>query len=210
VHRARPDPAHLDSPRRRHRRWPLPLIAALLAQACAGPRDAGPDIQVTHTHLATVPQAWSEKRPTLEYQVKASYLYNFLQFVEWPPEALTGGTVLVCVFGEDNFGAALQAITGETARGLAIAARHFSKPEGLEACHVVFVSASERSREPLVLQRLAGQPVLTVGETAGFVERGGTINLVRIADKIRFEINQQAAEHNHLKISAQLLQLGVH
>lgn len=209
MHRAKPDPAHLDSPRRRHRRWLLPLIAALLAQACAGPRDTGRDIQVTRAHLATVPQARSEKRPTLEYQVKASYLYNFLQFVEWPPETFAGGTILVCVFGEDNFGAALRDIVGESVRGRTVTVRHFREPEDLEACHIAFVSSSERSREPLVLQRLAGRPVLTVGETAGFIERGGMINLVRVAEKIRFEINQQAAEHNHLKISAQLLQLGV-
>lgn len=190
MHRSRPNPVYHKPPWRRRCQQTLALIAALLA-------------------LATAPQAWSEKKPTLEYQVKASYLYNFLQFVEWPPKVLAGGTILVCVFGEDNFGTALRAIAGETVRGLAVAVQHFSEPEGLEACHVVYVSASVRDCEPLVLQRLAGRPVLTIGETAGFTERGGTINLIRVADKIRFEINQQAAEHNRLKISAQLLQLGV-
>jgi YfiR/HmsC-like len=207
VHRAKPKSAHLDPPRRSRRWWLVPLITALLTQACAGPRNARPDVQVTLP--AAVTHARSENMPTPADRVKASYLYSFLQFVEWPPEALGGDTILVCVFGEDNFGAALREIVGETVRGRAIAVRQFSEPEGLEACHVVFVSASERSREPRVLRRLAGRPVLTVGETAGFIEHGGAINLVRVADQIRFEINQQAAEHNHLKINAQLLQLGI-
>lgn len=177
--------------RRRWCQWPLALITALLL-------------------LASSPQAWSEKRPTIEYQVKASYLYNFLQFVEWPLEAIADNTILVCIFGDDNFGVALQAITGETVRGHTIEVRYFHELEGLEACHAIFVSASEQSREQQVLRRITERPVLTIGETAGFVERGGAINLIRVADKIRFEINQQAAERNHLKISAQLLQLGVH
>lgn len=190
MHRSKPDPVYHKPPRRRRCQRTLALIAALLA-------------------LASSPQAWSENRPTIEYKVKASYLYNFLQFVEWPPEAIAGGTILVCVFGEDNFGTALRPIAGETVRGLTVAVRYFHESEGLEVCHLVFVSASERGREPQVLQHLAGRPVLTVGETAGFAARGGTINLIRVADKIRFEINQQTAERNRLKISAQLLQLGV-
>lgn len=153
--------------------------------------------------------AWSEKVPTIEYQVKASYIYNFLQFVEWPPEAVSGGSIIVCVFGEDKFGPALQAITGETVRGQKIEVRHFQETGGLDSCHAVFVSASEHGREQIVLQRLEGLPILTIGETAGFIDRGGAINLVRIADNIFFEINQQSAERHFLKISAQLLQLGL-
>lgn len=148
-------------------------------------------------------------KPTLEYQVKASYLYNFLQFVEWPRTALASGTILVCVFGKDKFGTALDAIAGGSVRGYAITAKRVDEPEKLDGCQVVFVSASERAREFLVLQRLAGHPVLTIGETPGFADRGGVINLIQINDKIRFEINQGAAARDGLKISAQLLQLAV-
>jgi hypothetical protein len=159
--------------------------------------------------LTAAPAAWAQSIPTLEYQVKASYLYNFLQFVEWPPEAFPDGVILVCVFGEDHFGAALREIDGEAMRGSTIAVRHVGEPGALEDCHIAFVSASERNREPQVLRHLAGRPVLTVGETSGFTERGGAINLVLMADKVRFKINRAAAERNQLKISAQLLQLGM-
>lgn len=153
--------------------------------------------------------ATADETPTIEYKVKASYLYNFLQFVEWPVDAFTNNTILVCVFGVDNFGTALRPITDEVVRGRAIVVRYFQDMKGLENCHVVFVSTSESHRDSQVLQSLAGRPALIVGESSGFVERGGTINLIRVGDKIRFEINQQAAKRNRLKISAQLLQLGV-
>lgn len=158
--------------------------------------------------LAASP-ANAQESPTLEYKVKASYLYNFMQFVEWPEEAFTGNTIQVCVFGMDNFRMALRQIAGEVVRGRTVAVRYFQELKGLETCHVVFVSASERHRDPEVLQHLAGRPVLTIGETNGFAERGGIINLIRVADKIHFEINQLSAKRNRLKISAQLLQLGI-
>lgn len=159
--------------------------------------------------LSLAGPATAAGKPTLEYQVKASYLYNFLQFVEWPPGALAADAILVCVFGQDRFGAALDAIAGENVRGHAIAVRRVHEPEKLNACQVVFLSASEREREALVLQRLAGQPVLTIGETPGFADRGGVINLIQVDDKIRFEINQRAAARDGFRISSQLLQLAV-
>lgn len=152
----------------------------------------------------------AEDRPSIEYKVKASYLYNFLQFVEWPADAFTGNTLLVCVLGTDNFGAALRQISGEVVRGRTVALRYFQDIQGLQNCHVVFVSASsENNRDSQVLQYLSRRPILIIGESSGFIQRGGIINLVRVDGKIRFEINQQAATRNRLKISAQLLQLGL-
>lgn len=209
---SRPDSPHLK-PRRHPPARNLPACSLPVwctrASAWAGRRGQWLLALLAVLLVLAAPPARAEKPPTLEYQVKASYLYNFLRFVEWPPDAFAAGTMLICVFGEDNFGTALRTIADETVRGLAVAVRRFSEPEGLEACHVVYVSASMRDREPQVLQHLAGRPVLTIGETAGFTKRGGAINLIRVADKIRFEINQQVAERNRLKISAQLLQLGV-
>jgi hypothetical protein len=148
-------------------------------------------------------------KPTLEYQIKASYLYNFLRYVEWPPGTLSGNTLLVCVFGKERFGTALDSIVGESVRGQVIAVRPVSEPGQLDGCRLVFVGAAERGQEDVILQQLAGRPVLTIGETPGFADRGGVINLIRVKDKIRFEINQQAAERGGLRIGSQLLQLAV-
>lgn len=153
--------------------------------------------------------AQAEIHPSVEYQVKASYLYNFLQFVEWPSDAFASGSITVCVFGEDRFGSALAATAGESSRGRKIEIRRVSALQELQPCHVAFISSSERRREFQVLRELAGRPVLTIGETRGFTDRGGIINLVPVGKTIRFEINQPAAQRNRLKVSAQLMQLAV-
>lgn len=164
---------------------------------------------VTATLGAIHSTARAEDIPTIEYKVKASYLYNFLQFVEWPSDAFTNNTILVCVFGMDNFGSALRPIAGEVVRGRVVTVRYLLDVKGIENCHMVFVSASESDRDSQIAQYLIGRPVLIVGESSGFLERGGIINLIRVDDKIRFEINQQTAKRNRLKISAQLMKLGI-
>lgn len=160
--------------------------------------------------LSLAGTARTAEKPTLEYQIKASYLYNFLRYVEWPLEAITAGSTLwVCVLGPDKFGAALDSIAGENVRGQVVAVKPLSEPEQLQDCQVVFVGAGTPEQEAGILQQLADRPVLTIGETPGFTDRGGVINLIRIKDKIRFEINQQVAERRGLRIGAQLLQLAV-
>src|SRR2546429_1250447 len=50
--------------------------------------------------------------PVSEYQLKAVFLFNFAQFVEWPPAALPGDSApfVIGVLGKDPFGADLDDI----------------------------------------------------------------------------------------------------
>jgi len=147
-----------------------------------------------------------------EYDLKAAFLYNFVKFVEWPPAAFAGqGTPLsLCVLGEDPFGGSLDAVVrGERvgARGLVV-----QRPDGLDdldACHVLFVSRSERKRLAKVLARVQGQPVLTVADMEGFLRAGGVINFVQEDSRVRFLINTEAAERGGLRISSKLLRLAM-
>jgi YfiR/HmsC-like len=147
----------------------------------------------------------------LEYPLKAAFLFNFVKFVEWPADAFAGerSPLAICVYGTDPFGDTLDnVVRGETVgeRGLIV-----QRPDALEDlrdCHVLFVSRSERSRLPEVLSRVQGAPVLTVGDTDGFLKAGGVINFVLEENKVRFQINPEAAERSQLKISSKLLRLA--
>lgn len=147
--------------------------------------------------------------PTLEYQVKASYLFNFIRFVEWPPDATPVDAFRLCVYGENRFGSALDSLAGEKVRGAPIVIQHLRQPHGLDACHAVFISSIDHDQETRALTRLRGLPVLVIGESAGFIDRGGTVNLILVDDRIRFVISQQSAHEHGLRISAQLLQLSL-
>lgn len=81
-------------------------------------------------------------------------------------------------------------------------------PEEAQATHMLFISLAEKKRLPGLLPALQKAGVLTVGECEPFAAQGGIINFLMEADKIRFEINLNAAEQTGLKINAQLLKLA--
>jgi hypothetical protein len=147
-----------------------------------------------------------------EYQVKAAFLVNFVQFVDWPSRAFVDDTTPLCigVLGEDPFGSALDdLVRGEKADDRALVVRRATAPEPLLDCHLVFVSESEKDRLGGILSVLEGHPILTVGETDGFSRRGGIINLRIHQNRVRFEINPTAGERQGLKLNSQLLSLGM-
>ena len=146
-----------------------------------------------------------------EYQIKAAFLYNFAKFVEWPAKALleTRTSMTLCILGEDPFGADLEHILdGKTVNGRSIVVKRFSAIRGLEVCHILFISSSERHHLPEILEALGQASMLTVGETERFARLGGIINFTIEDNKVRFEINVDAAERAGLKISSRLLKLG--
>ena len=58
------------------------------------------------------------------------------------------------------------------------------------------------------LAPLAGQPVLTVGDQAGFNAAGGMIELVSVAGRIVFQANPAAIRNAGLVVSAKVLKLA--
>ena len=146
-----------------------------------------------------------------EYKVKAVFLFNFMQFVEWPAGASTNADapILIGVLGEDPFGSTLdEAVKGETLRGRPLAVKRTQRIADLKNCHVVFICRSEKARIGKILDALRGSSVLTVSDVEQFCRNGGMIGLFNEGGKIRFEINQETAEQCKLKISSKLLRLG--
>lgn len=155
--------------------------------------------------------AGANELPSLEYQVKASYIYNLVQFVTWPQdgEDAQSGHLSICVLGANRFGTALDLLNDRKASGRTISVRYISDSNGAVGCQVVFVSSSQTRHELEIVASVAGPGVLTIGETPDFIEHGGIINFIKIDDKIRFEINDKVARQAGLHISAQLLNLAI-
>ena len=139
----------------------------------------------------------------LEYQVKATYLYNFVKFIEWPGQPT--GPLNICVAGRNPFGTVLDdLLVNETINGRPVRARVILEPEA--GCQVVFVPAG--AAVTAYLRAARGAPILTVGEDSDFLDRGGMISLYRDNENVRFSINPAAAERAKLRISSRLLALA--
>jgi hypothetical protein len=147
----------------------------------------------------------------LEYRIKSAYLFNFTKFVDWPPVAFAAADarftigVLTGDAGAPTGLAIANALNGKLSGPRVIEVRLFehASPD-LQACHLVFVTRAARQELAAVRAALATRPILLVGESEGFAQHGGTINLAVTGDTVRCEINLRQAERTGLKLSGRL------
>jgi len=151
-----------------------------------------------------------QSSPT-ENEVKSAYLYNFGKFVEWPARgAAVGEFFTLCVLGDDNFGSTLEAtIAGESINGKRALVKHVAKPQDGVSCRILFIGSSEQRRLKEILAVLDNTSVLTVSDMPQFTRRGGMIQFVMEANRVRFEVNLTSAERTGLILSSQLLRLAI-
>lgn len=188
----------------------------------------------------TVFSAWamadSTDAKSVEYQLKAAFLYNFMKFIEWPQGAGGDGDnnsqkktpITLCVLGTDLFGKHLDNLTKKEVKERSIRIvrlegfeqyqkthpgitpqQYFEdQKQAIESCHLLFISQSEERLMSDLVTFTDPIAVLTVSDISGFAKNGGVIEFVMEVNKIRFEVNIVSAERKKLKISSQLLQLA--
>jgi len=144
----------------------------------------------------------------LEYAIKASYLYKFAPFVHWPPTAFEspGAPLAICIAGPDPFGPALdEAVKGQRVNGHPIVVRHVEAVRSGIPCQILFMAGDEGEED---LHAIAHEPILTVTDRARG-STGGMIQFVTVGGRVRFSIDQVAAQDGGIAISSKLLGLAV-
>jgi len=173
----------------RARRWLIAMIAILALISGGG--------------LTTPAQAQSLE----EHDAKAAFVFKLVNFVQWPSN--NSNELVIGFIGADATGDALQRLaSGKSVNGRGIVVRRLKQDGDLKACQVIYLGASERKNAGAVLDRLHGTNVLTVGESDGFGQHGGIVNVLLNDGRIHFEVNPHAAERAHLQISSRLLSLA--
>jgi len=147
-------------------------------------------------------------QPATEYRIKAAFLYNFTSFVTWPEDRAGTPGFTLCVLGDDPFGDLLDKLAGKPVNGKQLVVRRLGSLALLDQCQLVFVSEASTDQIGDALALLRELPVLTVSDIRGFTELGGIIEFRIIANKVRFDINLDAAESSGLTISSKLLSLA--
>jgi hypothetical protein len=142
---------------------------------------------------------------SVEYKIKAGYLYNFTKFVTWPEDNTE--TFNICILGDDPFGELIDPIEQRTVIARPIKLFRFDSPGHMNKiphCHILFVSSSIKYA-PAV--RDVGD-TLVVGESGEFIAQGGMIAFVNRQGKIKLQINLKTIKQSGLKISAKLLEVA--
>lgn len=154
--------------------------------------------------------SFARAEESVEYKVKASFLYKFLQFVEWPETAFKDkdASVLIGVLGDDPFGELLEQVVRDRKVGSrSVIVRRYKDAKVAREAHVLFVGL-KGDQLSSALKVLAEAHTLTVGESGAFIDSGGIVRFAVRDEKIAFDINPDAAKKADLKIASQLLRLA--
>jgi len=172
------------------------IVLHVLALLCVVPSNAGAAAGAT---------------PPREYEIKAAFLYNFTNFVDWPAQTFANADapIVIGVLGDSPCAQALERLVKDRkVNGRTIVVRQIASAEEAKVTQLLFVGSAHEVQFAGLKPAIESLPVLTVGESPGFATLGGAIDFVPQGDNIRFEINIGVAERAGLKISAQLQKLA--
>lgn len=147
--------------------------------------------------------------PHTKYEVEAAFVHNIAKFVEWPTSVSAKGALRLCVLGQGPFGEAAENLLKDKQVGgrgwkvIPVSAR-----VNLNECNVLFIGTGAKDELLHLLDDIKDSPVLTVGDTEGYAGKGVMVNFYNEQNKVRFEVNNDAAVRSGLRISSHLLKLA--
>ncbi|MCC5943970.1 MAG: YfiR family protein [Bernardetiaceae bacterium] len=143
-----------------------------------------------------------------DYRNYAIFMYNFMQYTEWPQG--NNGDIIVGVLGRSRITDELNKIvTLRTIMGRKVVIKQIENIRPNDKYHVIYVSPLKSGVLRTVISTLNNQPTLVVAEREGLAQRGASISfLVLQNNKLSFEINTNALYKHKLRMSSRLLRLG--
>ncbi len=144
-----------------------------------------------------------------EYQVKAAFLYHFVQFMTWPPPAQGRAVHVICIIGQDPFGPVLDlSLAGKEIEGKPLTVKRIGAPADIDGCEALFVATSHEVWLRDIQPKIKGKPILTIAESGEFTASGGMVGFFLEGSKVHFEINLDALAQAGLTASSKLLRLA--
>ena len=155
--------------------------------------------------------SYAQATTELERKVKAAYIYNFAKFIDWPSQSSrVGNDFVICIAGHSALGTVINnTLENRPIKNRIINVRNIGwSTQQLDGCHILYVNDVDTPEVNQVLAVAAGKPILTIGESSEFLQKGGIIQLLLVGDKVRFNVNQATADKVDLTISAKLLEVA--
>lgn len=161
--------------------------------------------------LATAAGGWAQAADLAdESNLKAAYVFNFIQFIDWPDaESSDEGDWVVCVSPFSPLKRALTALEGRAARKGRPIRIKLAQPGNVRDCAVLVLHGSDSDA---VLRAVRALPpphgILTVADEAVQSGQDAVITLGRDGARIVFSVNTDAAARAGLSISSRLMRLA--
>ncbi|MDZ7870338.1 MAG: YfiR family protein [Rheinheimera sp.] len=150
--------------------------------------------------LTSVPSVQATGFAADEFSLKATFLYRFAQYTQWPPPPRS--PMRFCIVQYPQLLQALQALP------VPVAAKAIEDEPALGQCDVVMIGLTERAALQQWQPLLAGRQLLVVTDNAEAYRQLGMIQLLTSPDGISFQVNLQRTQLHQLKLGSQLLKLA--
>lgn len=145
---------------------------------------------------------------SIEYKIKAGYLYNFTKFISWPENELK--TFNICILGEDPFGSILDPIEKRAVKNKPIKLSRIKTMDQSQHCHIIYMTILPKTgviiSKSLIVSSIPAK--LIVGESKQFIYEGGMIAFFQYKGKVKLHINLSSLRKSGLEISAKLLEVA--
>lgn len=143
-------------------------------------------------------------------KLKASFIYNFTKYIDWP-EKYKEGNFVIGVLGTSSFYNDLTTLLNtKTVGSQRFEIKSFTNAESVSGIvHILFVPVENSSMLPDIVKKMKGKSTLVVTEKAGLAKQGSAINFVVENNKQRFELNKTNLAKYNLKVSSQLMALAI-
>jgi len=144
-----------------------------------------------------------------EDELKSATLLAFVQNAHWADELAADTPLSVGVVGRAAFLHCLQArIEGKSVSGHPLRVLAITGPVDSRCCQVIYFATDKPTEIKPVLQSFGSAHVLAIGETDGFLEEGGAVNLFLMDGHMAFEVSLETLGRAGVEISSKLLRFG--
>lgn len=146
-----------------------------------------------------------------ESDLKAAYVLNFIQFVEWPQgDGIAGTDWIICVSPFSPLKRSLMAWEGKPARKNNPIRIRLWEANELDDCRVLVLNGADTDRALRALRAVPGKTaVLTIADDSTAAPPPDImITLHREGDRIVFDINADAIGKAGLTVSSRLMRLS--
>lgn len=145
----------------------------------------------------------------LEQEIKATYLYNFAKFVDWPPGKSKYDPLVICVTQKSPVRSSLEFLAkNKSIKERPLQVHLVDKARSVNECNILYLTTEDIKSLPGIKQKLSSKDLLSVGEAPNFLTLGGQVQFFIEKDKVGFEFNLSAVERAGLKVDARVLNLA--
>jgi hypothetical protein len=143
------------------------------------------------------------------HEVYSMMIFNFSKYIQWPDHA-TSGEFVIGVMGNNEVYNTLSTWYGGKPRGSkTYVIKKFNSAAELAKCDILFIANTKSYEFDNVLGKIQGKGTLLITDKNGLGGRGSVINFKKTDDKLKFELDQRAAESANLKVSSSLTAMAI-